>query len=360
MDKNVSKNNNILASWIDEFVSNFSKNHKEEITSEIQDNEMNVTAEINIEDLPKVSWNDEVYYVFFDNDGASILNQFGNVVTTFAGIKTLDEVNEKLSEKQITSEVNNSLEINAEMENEINKAYNYIKADANDDEQKAENYINSYPNDQQNNLNQDNSNQDNSNQDNSNQDVNNQQNVYTAMVAELSTMEHLGKVEISNLIDDKLKNFENNLSNMLNEKVASIVEQVYCRMNPGNSYDLSEQIIRNEIQKFTNEVNNTLKQINMENNIDRTTPEGKYTTRNVDENNENELDKLEQMDESNDDKFNIELPDDQQEIFKNGKCPNCDSQLVNLGIKHKHYNIECTGCDIEYKINSDNEKIYIK
>ena len=116
--------NGKFAGWIEEFVSALSKTASNDIRNENEE-ELVVEADINIDDLDEIIWNEEKYRVMFDENGANIINEFGNTVTTLEGVKTLEEVNQRLSEKQIV--VNSAVEIPNEIEEEINKAMKYIE-----------------------------------------------------------------------------------------------------------------------------------------------------------------------------------------------------------------------------------------
>jgi hypothetical protein len=378
MGNTITKNNK-LAGWIDDFVNAFAG--KESIEK---------TAEININDLPKVVWNDETFFVFFDIEGASIINSFKNTVTTLPNVKTMEEVNKELNGKQIVSEFDGeSIEINAEIENEINKALaNTILADANDDA-KAQEYINNDPNSNSNEQRQENQVPAVSNpavpeipgvpvipQPGDTTEAQIQTKILNDVLAlikeqslDLKPIEGLTATLIQSdnmeknaeLIDAKFAAFESKISEMLDNKISSIVEQLYARTNPGNVYDLGNDIQQQEINKFTQEAAETENKITTENNIDRTTPEGKYKVdnivveielNNVSENESNELDNVEDIE--------IELPEEEQEMFKEGNCPFCMSRLAKTDIKNNFVNIECSGCDVKYKINTDTERIYIK
>jgi len=97
----------------DEAINNIDKRVKfvEGEKEVIDDMEEDITAEININDLPSIIWNDEEYKVLFNENGtAEILNDFGNHVTTVNG-KTIDEVNQQLGDRQIvvTTQINKLL-----------------------------------------------------------------------------------------------------------------------------------------------------------------------------------------------------------------------------------------------------------
>lgn len=73
--------------------------------------EEDIDAEINVNDLPVVMWNEEEYRVLFKDDGtAEILNDFGNHISTLKA-RTVDEVSQQLGDQEIvtTSKVDNLL-----------------------------------------------------------------------------------------------------------------------------------------------------------------------------------------------------------------------------------------------------------
>ena len=95
--------------WLDGFLNAF---ENKITTSEQKETEMkldeDITAEINIKDLPTIIWNDEQYRVLFNDDGtAELLNEFGNHVKTMDGT-TIDDINKQLGDRQIV--VNNKLD----------------------------------------------------------------------------------------------------------------------------------------------------------------------------------------------------------------------------------------------------------
>ena len=90
-----------MSNWIDDFTKSLKLkkigNNEEQITAEEK------LAEINVNDLPSIMWNDEEYRVLFNEDGtAEVLNNFGNHILTLDAT-TIDEVNAQLGDKQIVS-----------------------------------------------------------------------------------------------------------------------------------------------------------------------------------------------------------------------------------------------------------------
>lgn len=124
----VEKNN-----WIKSFI--LALNDEKEVTSDIdvedtlvEDTEEDVTAEINVKDLPSIIWNDEEYRVLFNDDGtAEILNNFGNHITTLDAT-TIDEVNEQLGDQQIVA-IKDKIKELKKLANEISEDLLSIKPD---------------------------------------------------------------------------------------------------------------------------------------------------------------------------------------------------------------------------------------
>jgi hypothetical protein len=99
--------------WIKAFISALDDKNditeEKDITAELEVDEAEemqedeIEAEINVNDLPSVSWNDEEYRVLFNEDGtAEVLNDFGNHVVTLKA-NTIDEVNKQLGDSSIVA-----------------------------------------------------------------------------------------------------------------------------------------------------------------------------------------------------------------------------------------------------------------
>lgn len=98
-----------VAKWLEDFVNTMSGKKDDE--SVVDENIK--TADINVQDLPKVVWNDETFYVLFDNEKgtAKLYNRFSNEVTTIENVNSIEEVDKHLNSKQVvTSESDNELE----------------------------------------------------------------------------------------------------------------------------------------------------------------------------------------------------------------------------------------------------------
>ena len=63
------------------------------------------TAEKNVQNLPKVIWKDETFFVDFNNGGAVLYNQYGNEVRMVEHAKSIEDVNKFLNENSVVASV---------------------------------------------------------------------------------------------------------------------------------------------------------------------------------------------------------------------------------------------------------------
>lgn len=109
-----------VAKWLDDFIVSISGNKDEVNTVK--------TADINVFDLPKVVWNDETFYVLFDNEKgtAKLYNRFSNEVQTLQNVQSIEDVDKTLNSKQVvvTSEFDTELEKVIEADNLITSEQN--------------------------------------------------------------------------------------------------------------------------------------------------------------------------------------------------------------------------------------------
>ena len=82
-----------MPEWLDLFVSKIYKKGKVSV------------AETNVQNLPKVNWKDETFYVNFTNDGAVLYNEYGNEVSLIEGAKSVEDVNKYLNENSIVASI---------------------------------------------------------------------------------------------------------------------------------------------------------------------------------------------------------------------------------------------------------------
>ena len=272
--------NGKFAGWIEEFVTALSKTASNDIRNENEEEELVVEADINIDDLDEIIWNEEKYRVMFDENGANIINEFGNTVTTLEGVKTLEEVNQRLSEKQIV--VNSSIEIPNEIEEEINKAMKYIE-DPEFNKIASEEQIT----------------------------VEEPEIIITKKAdiieepeiiidkqdeekEKMATVIKKFEIKASKILNKKVAEMEEQLSDSLDEKISAMieskidfmVEQVLAKVTEGlaeldifNSQDIKDI----EKQQYDKSANDTMEMINNENDADRTTPEGFFKNYDNDE-----------------------------------------------------------------------------
>lgn len=354
-----------MAKWIEDFITGLSKkaeNEQFDINSDdfqttLCDPNVNPeteqyfngdkTAAININDLPKVVWNDETFYVLFDKEfgNATILNKFTNVVTTVKATN-IEEVDDALNSLQIVSEKNDDLNLKTaeEISEELSKE---IETNEQYDDFIEEEIINE----------------------------NNQSEIIDKMQSQ---------------INDLTKQIE-------------IIKQQYARTNNFNNLDIGAEAL--EVEHFNETANETAKKIEEDNLKDITTPKGRFSLREkllndinkVIVNDDIEDDKLynyedekklqektrfehlnvvkEQMymeDDSEqenklDDFYNEEenefeiLNDKDSNIFKQAICPDCNGQLMKANVVGSFQGIVCHGkCKSEYAVNLDNEMIFKK
>ena len=278
--------NGKFAGWIEEFVTALSKTASNDIRNENEEEELVVEADINIDDLDEIIWNEEKYRVMFDENGANIINEFGNTVTTLEGVKTLEEVNQRLSEKQIV--VNSSIEIPNEIEEEINKAMKYIEDPEFNKIASEEQIIAEEPEIII----------------TKKADIIEEPEIIIDKQDEekekMATVIKKIEIKASKILNKKVAEIEEQLSDSLDEKISAMieskidfmVEQVLAKVTEGlaeldifNSQDIKDI----EKQQYDKSANDTMEMINNENDADRTTPEGFFKNYDNDELEDEEL-----------------------------------------------------------------------
>lgn len=303
--------NGKFAGWIEEFVTALSKTASNDIRNENEEEELVVEADINIDDLDEIIWNEEKYRVMFDENGANIINEFGNTVTTLEGVKTLEEVNQRLSEKQIV--VNSSIEIPNEFEEEINKAMKYIEDPEFNKIASEEQIIVEEPKIII----------------TKKADIIGEPEIIIDEQDEekekIATVVKKFEIKASKILNKKVAEIEEQLSDSLDEKISAMieskidfmVEQVLAKVTEGlaeldifNSQDIKDI----EKQQYDKSANDTMEMINNENDADRTTPEGFFKNYDNDELEDEELYMEEDMEEPiMDDLDDIEENDEENE-----------------------------------------------
>lgn len=126
-----------VAKWLEDFVNTMSGKKEEPVVNESENIK---TADINVQDLPKVVWNDETFYVLFDNEKstAKLYNRFSNEVTTIKNVNSIEDVDKHLNSTQVvTSEFDDELkkvteaDMNGNPDNMQNTDNSQIPADPN-------------------------------------------------------------------------------------------------------------------------------------------------------------------------------------------------------------------------------------
>ena len=97
------------SSWLETFINVFAnKDDKNEEQHEEQadtKSELSTEAEINVQSLPTVMWNDNKFYVQLDPESseADVLNEYGNVVTTIKNVNSVEDVDAHLNDSKIVA-----------------------------------------------------------------------------------------------------------------------------------------------------------------------------------------------------------------------------------------------------------------
>lgn len=94
MSSKITKNSAGLSTWLDSLAETCNKAFKPA---------KEVNAEMNVKNLPTVSWKDETFYVDIVTGGAVLYNAFGNVVQEMPGVKSVDEVDHELNDHVVVA-----------------------------------------------------------------------------------------------------------------------------------------------------------------------------------------------------------------------------------------------------------------
>lgn len=250
-----------LPEWMNNFISTFSKDEKK-VTASTEK-----VAEVNVKDLQKVVWNDETFYAMFDNGDATVLNEFGNTVTTIKGASNIEAVDSHLNGKQVvTSEKEANLQIDSNiLEEELSKVSAYLAVEA-DDEGAPQNQSGAPQQAPQGEFDApapattDNS-QPNNNADQTGQDVNNLETDVNNTTASLDVVARFATME--------------NQVQTLTKQVTALTEQLRGFQDPGSVYDLN--VVPAEQQHFEESAQQSAQQIEREHSTDLTTMQGRVS-----------------------------------------------------------------------------------
>ena len=320
------------------------------------DNDDLNNTEININDLEAITWNDETYRVLFDkeNNSAAIINGFGNIVTTLPNTTNIEEVNKQLNAKQIVvSSLNDK--IAEEMEDEINKAFAYIK----DEEGNVVSEVDVIDEDPD--------------------------------ITEMKEDEELvtGSKKIASLVENKIndyitnnldKLFENKtIKNYLDKKVASLVEE---RIEEYELRKLAEEEKTKELLDEDKE--EEFEEADDLDNIERDEQEDveEDTEEEIEDDEDSEDDLEEDVlvvedDKQNEEEYEVhpdaveveqedkfdytnptELIGKWAEIFKEATCPECSSDLEICNDGEDKVDIICKSCSSKFYVDKNSGKIY--
>lgn len=318
----IGENRN-FPNWLNDFVNSLAEkdNLSKEITTE---------AAVNINDLPKVVWNDEKFFIMFDPEinAATILNEFGNVVTTIQNATTVDDVDKALNSKQvIVSKKENKLD--DVFAQELDKISMYL--DHQEDDEKNDN-------------------------DYENQNVvsgtnDNMQNEASNVEFDMIEIEEIEEVkedekdkEIS--IVENIDNYEDSIDSLDIEDIEDTedIEEEKC-YNEDIKNDINilyEKIDNLEliIDKMMNDNNNCNPPLNNFNSED---------------------DQVEYISDGTEDIIVIKLEGIDEDKFKTASCPSCENELLKTKIVKGFQGIKCSGgCGSEYAVNLKSGEIFKK
>ncbi|AEO93282.1 gp11 [Bacillus phage G] len=254
-NKSVSSSNKGFAGWIEDFITGLAN---KEANLNNQNTEEEVLAEINLKDLDKVVWKEESFGVHFDEKGASLINEFGNVVRTLQDCKTIEEVDKQLNSSEVIVASDEGFDDEEEdLTIELDKIANSLAEEnvemTNTTPEHVDNSQNTVVPEQTEQVNQ------------------------TEQTTTASTEDETEKVEekeddaVIAAIADGFEQLEANVA-ALTERLA-LIEQEYAR-NPVIE-DISTNSNEEEVKHFTETADETAKNIANENAVDITSPAGR-------------------------------------------------------------------------------------
>ena len=313
--------NRNLPKWMDEFLTAYKTDSNDGLTK---------TADLNVEDLPKIVWNEETFYVLFDTNKvnnkpcAHVVNEFGNIVTTLPDANTIELVDEKLNSKNIVPS-DKSHEDTDVFEEELKKAAAYINDNTPDVD------------------------------------------VFKSPVEEESVeiVDNVSEEPASSGSDSdkRIAELEANLNELKTQVNELIKSQEYARNPIIENLDLNVGAAEQAI--FENSSKETEMEIAKEHELDMSTQTGRAAL-------SQELEEIQvalteepqeimQGDEDVSIVDLIELDADESNAFRQKMCPICnESNLVIETQDEKTADIVCQDCESSFKIDKDQDKIYIK
>ena len=381
------KINSKPSKWLDDFLAVLSKKEEKDIEVECtydqrknQDEKVTI-AEINVKDLPSLTWNDEKFYCLFNEDGtATIFNQFTNIVTTI-NAKTIEDVDKVLNSKQVISEKNNDelLITISELRNELSSLRNEITALKS--QQMAYNPILTEDNLADIIMQEEVKHFSESAQAVSEQiDFENSKDLTTMKgrnslltkaldiekefdnINEELVDEELVNEELINeeLVDEELVNEELINEELVNEE---LVNEELINEELVNEELVNEELVNEELvdEELINEelVNEDL--VNEENNLPKEFETPKTIIDQKPFTNKEDKNKIIDYNEEDTKKESIiKLNSKEQKIFKHALCPMCGEDLIKCEIISNFQKVVCkNGCKTEYAVNLNNEEIWV-
>lgn len=360
-NKTVS-NSKGLAGWLDDFIVGLSKKeasnvdidtNEEEVVGNMEEENIETTATININDLEKIVWNDETFRVHFDENGANVINEFGNSVTFLKDLKTIEEVDHALNSKQVVTssdELTEEKEVVAveEMEDDFENALTAAVESIPTEEDKEE-------------------------------IIANKEEITEDVLANDDQVVVDPEADGGNVFEAIIAGFEEI------EKRLATVEQLYARDPQITQDEMAVQVLEEETKRFTETADETTKQISEEQSHDLTTPAGRVEISNAEQSSEveqlvteevtveDQKDETEQVEDTNDTTEQVKdttdttenveenmekLTGKDEKIFQNGICPETGEELVKAKTAGSFLGIYSPKGGTEYAVNLNTGDIF--
>lgn len=335
--------NRKLASWIDDFITGFSKTAEKE-------------AKVDVSNLPKVIWEDNTFFVNLDENShtANVMNEYGNVVTTLLDVSSIEDVNAKLNNSVVTAENKLSAEDEA-MYNEFAKIADAMEMQMEVTPEQHTETVNEQ-----------------SEQIRDNNSVEQQTTNVQPMDSDVENAmdEATGSNDMKHIIA-KLDECIEKLGSV-DMRIKRLEEQIYAHTDPGNIYDNHAQ--EREVEHYTETMQNGEDNIALEHQFDISRQDERVymqETKNAPKEDiiivDEPLPADDTIDDVIDDTVNngsddsddgIAVTDADECLFKQRICPCCGKETLKLAEKTANLQyVVCDECTTKYSVNLENEQI---
>ena len=323
--------------------------------------EQTVTAETNVQNLPTVTWENETFYVKFDDNGATLYNKFANIAKEIENAKTIEDVDKFLNENLVTaSKEDEEIEGNDELSKELEQIMSEEDSET-DEETPVEET------------------QDTNEESFSREEFDSLKNEVKEIREMLEKL--LGKEEPENKLEARLASLETKCAelyraytvtendqydlNSQEEEMNHVKENIDISqkiIDKEHELDLSKQEDRGKLNAdFLKEILDDVKD-NIQDFVEDGIEEAKEVVKDVVENDTPVEDTVETPESDVLEESIILLEDPQMiEEFSNQVCPFChNQQLAASGTVDNIIGVKCGSCDKEFAVNIDDNSIRYK